>query len=197
MLRCPRAFLIVLAAAGCTSRDGSSVGPPVAPPSPAAVARCQRGAVALIDAVREVSNSDKFFAFTDRPYVSDLACADLYRQPTCAAAWRDAFAVGNVEDDPASKIAAVCAAAYCPRLPLAPSLCAHRLGSDGPDIAPRLEALRELDTAILKLEGLDADLARMIAARAAVFGASATRRVERAKPGEDRVGMPDPHRVDR
>jgi biopolymer transport protein ExbD len=121
------------------------VRPPAEPPDEraerlAAVDRCRQGYASINPASPSVA--------------ADLAraCADLYREPACAAAMR------NPPKDPsqfASAIATACRDAYCPRLPAPrPKLCASA------DLPPPTELLPQwgvLQQHILALElGVDA-----------------------------------------
>jgi len=72
-------------------------------------------------------------------------CAEVYRRPVCAAAWRDA---GSQLHAPFAEVVTACASAYCDDLPMPkPAACAH------PD-APEHDDLPTLDAAILRLEGV-------------------------------------------
>ena len=110
----------------------------------------------------------------------------------CAAAWREAFAPINPDlpFGPATKIAIACAAAYCPHLPSAPALCARSGDTAGKEGASQLDAIRDLDTAILKFEGLDAAAARAIAARIAVLEVSVIKAVDLVSRARQPGGKP-------
>jgi biopolymer transport protein ExbD len=132
--------------------------------------------------VNETTSSERVVALSDHPFSRDLACADLYRQASCATAWRDAVETLDVlrQDDVTTKIAVACAAAYCPHLTPQPALCSPgRLQQMGHEPL-RIQELRALDTAILEYEGVIPATASSIAARVLVFGSSAHE--ERAAP---------------
>lgn len=104
-----------------------------------------------------------------RPWAAGLSCAGVYREPTCADAWRDAFdASGGPEtarpEEEAAKILAACARAYCPRLSPAPAACAVGGGGGGATL-DEVARLVELDGAILAYEGAPVALARALAGR--------------------------------
>jgi biopolymer transport protein ExbD len=106
-----------------------------------------------------------------------LACAQLYRHTRCGDAWRaelrladqtsrggDVRTVERLPD--ATRIAQACADAYCGELGTKPLLCK---GPPPTGNAELVEALRELDDAILTRELSDARTARTLAHRALVF----------------------------
>lgn len=137
--------LLVVALVGCSSSARA--------PSQEAVERCVRGAQAMLASMQQVT-----FA---RPGEDAklLACADLYRAPACAQAWRDAFAETAIQ--PAPLIAEACAHAYCAELSPPPALCTQPYTD--------VEQLRELDTAILTFEGVEPAAASAIARRTGLF----------------------------
>lgn len=136
---------LVVALIGCSSHAS-------APPQ-AAIDRCAQGAQAMLEQVSFTRPDDK------------LACADLYREPACAAAWNAAF--HDPVADGAAGIADACTHAYCPQLSEPPALCRQPLA--GPTDPTRVAQLRELDAAILIHDGLAPDVARAIAGRAVLF----------------------------
>ncbi len=109
--------------------------------------------------------------------VRALACSELYRHAACGDAWKrelelaakpvavDGMHAGAKLPDPAS-IARACANAYCSELSSKPALCAKPPASENEAL---VEALRELDAAILLDELGDRGLADGLALRARVF----------------------------
>ena len=153
---------LVLAACGNTE----SKGPPdarevhVPSPPPAAVDPCRRSIEALTEAMRGVAAaSQPLRGFTSEPWFPGLACAELYREPACGAAWK----AGIVPPGNAPAIYDACRKVYCPKLK---GECpAEKKAGE----TPTLENLVALDAKILALEGVDPFAIRVFAERARLF----------------------------
>lgn len=158
----------------CSSRAGRDR---AEPPAQAAIDACTHSIDALVTALHEMaSESGHMKSLVDQPWITDLACAGLYREPTCAKAWQATFTAFEDPDDltrRASAIFTTCRAAYCPRLAPKPASCGAprdgRRDAALDDSDPLIDQLIGLDTAILSLEGVDQTTARAIAARADIL----------------------------
>jgi biopolymer transport protein ExbD len=180
------ATLLVVAALGCSGKHDPNETPK---PSQAALDRCTHAGEAVAKGF-EIKAGSGGFAALDPSIVKDFACTDLYRQPSCAAAWQDAFipAADAAMDERAKRIAATCAAAYCPHLSPAPALCIHSLEPAAPG---GMDRLRDLDTAILASEGVDPVLAKVIAnGRVGLLRSSEVKRTDAATPPADAPPRP-------
>jgi hypothetical protein len=186
-----RAALVLVGVVACRSGNDVAAGSAA---SRTPLERCVRASIALGEALAERTPPRDFVSLGDLPFVRDLACADLYRQPTCASAWRDAFAPAafapagpDARRHAVATIAAACAAAYCPRLAAAPTLA---LCSGTPDGATLDQFdVRKLDAAILSFEGVDEAVAPAIAGRVGVVAGTAAFFEKSARAGE---ALPDP-----
>lgn len=158
--------IVVAALALVACGNPESKGPPdarpvhVPSPPPEAVDPCRRSIDKLTEAMRAVAaESQPTRGFVDEPWFPGLACAELYREPECAAAWK----AGIQPPGHPSDVYAACRKVYCPKLK------ADCPAEKKPGEAPTLENLVALDAKILALEGVDPFAIRVFAERARLF----------------------------
>lgn len=160
-MRGSTAFLITLAIAGC-GKQAPKQQEPAARTVSEPLAACVRGQLQLWQEIAE-RGAERL----PRMDIEALACADLYGQKECRAAWSALFSVPDAPEHLA-RVGDICSKAYCERLPAPrPRLCA----GEGAELEHNelVDALIELDTAILSAETGWPEIAAKLAQKTRLF----------------------------